>query len=697
MSIASEITRLQNAKAALKSSIEAKGVTVPQDAKIDTYAELIDSIPTGSKEYEPICFASLEDGNTFKLNKEISISVDGKKTWQTLKADTNSPVINTGEKIYFRATENASPFAGTTDDYYQFTTAKTCNVSGHPYSLYAKFSSYFFGNLFNGTKVVDASDLTLDADIVSNGCYFSMFEGCTSLTTAPELPATTLANSCYNAMFRNCTSLVTAPELPATTLADSCYRQMFRGCTSLVTAPELPATTLANYCYFSMFEGCTSLTTAPELPATTLADGCYFSMFYGCTSLTTAPELPATTLTSDCYSHMFDNCTKLNYIKCLATDISASTCLSNWVTNVASTGTFVKNPNMSSWPTGTSGIPTGWTVEDAQEYQYLTFIPVVDATFKWSQPKATGHLEYSTDGGQTWVTIVDRGSTPTIKAGSKVLWRGDLVPSSLSGWEGTGAFSATGNYNAYGNTMSLLFYDNYYGKQLNSTEYNYAFLRLFMDDTHILSAPLLPATSLSYRCYRQMFRGCTSLVTAPELPSTTLANSCYESMFYSCTSLTTAPELPATTLADGCYFSMFYGCTSLTTAPELPATTLAYGCYFSMFSGCTSLTTAPELPATTLADSCYVSMFSGCTSLTTAPELPATTLADGCYFSMFYGCTKLNYIKCLATDISATNCTRSWLLYVASTGTFVKAAEMEDWLVGDDGRPSGWTVVNDNA
>lgn len=34
-------------------------------------------------------------------------------------------------------------------------------------------------------------------------------------------------------MFYNCTSLTTAPELPATTLADSCYGDMFNGCTSL--------------------------------------------------------------------------------------------------------------------------------------------------------------------------------------------------------------------------------------------------------------------------------------------------------------------------------------------------------------------------------------------------------------------------------------------------------------------------------
>ena len=111
-----------------------------------------------------------------------------------------------------------------------------------------------------------------------------------------------LAANCYGNMFQNCTSLVTAPTLPATTLANYCYSNMFYGCTSLVTAPMLPATTLANNCYSSMFYNCTSLVTAPALPATTLVSNCYQSMFYGCTGLTTAPALPATTLAIYCYN-----------------------------------------------------------------------------------------------------------------------------------------------------------------------------------------------------------------------------------------------------------------------------------------------------------------------------------------------------------------------------------------------------------
>ena len=38
-------------------------------------------------------------------------------------------------------------------------------------------------------------------------CYYEMFKGCTRLTQAPELPATTLANCCYNFMFSGCTNL----------------------------------------------------------------------------------------------------------------------------------------------------------------------------------------------------------------------------------------------------------------------------------------------------------------------------------------------------------------------------------------------------------------------------------------------------------------------------------------------------------
>jgi len=51
-------------------------------------------------------------------------------------------------------------------------------------------------------------------------------------------------------MFSDCSSLTSAPELPATTLAEGCYNSMFLGCSSLTNAPNLFAIILQPYCYY---------------------------------------------------------------------------------------------------------------------------------------------------------------------------------------------------------------------------------------------------------------------------------------------------------------------------------------------------------------------------------------------------------------------------------------------------------------
>ena len=113
-----------------------------------------------------------------------------------------------------------------------------------------------------------------------------------------------------------------------------------------------------------------------------------------------------------------------------------------------------------------------------------------------------------------------------------------------------------------------------------------------------------------------------------------------------------------------------------------------------LFYRCEGIVEVSEnfLPATTLTDYCYENMFYGCTSLTTAPELPATTLASYCYYCMFDGCSKLNYIKMLATDISALKCLSYWVSDVPPTGTFVKCKGVE-FPRGVNGIPEGWDVI----
>ena len=202
--------------------------------------------------------------------------------------------INSGDTLYIRG-NNPDGFSHGTTKYSSFVmngTSVSCS-----------------GNIMS---LIDYRKKNLDT-IPCDYCFYGLFENCTILTTAPELPAQRLANFCYCKMFSECYILKTAPELPAKTLADYCYAFMFSGCTALKTAPELPAMKLANSCYYRMFEYCTSLKTAPELPATILADNCYSSMFRGCTSLTAKPELPATKLAKNCYTDMFRGCTSLKH------------------------------------------------------------------------------------------------------------------------------------------------------------------------------------------------------------------------------------------------------------------------------------------------------------------------------------------------------------------------------------------------
>ena len=170
-----------------------------------------------------------------------------------------------------------------------------------------------YSYMFSGCSKLETGPKELPAITLANNCYSHMFYDCSKLETGPiELPATTLAESCYMGMFRDCTNLKNVPdELPAKTMYPKCYLNMFTGCSSLEGGPKLPATTLAESCYKNMFEDCKKLKTAPELNAISLKESCYFSMFWGCASLTAAPDLPATELAENCYAVMFRGCKNL--------------------------------------------------------------------------------------------------------------------------------------------------------------------------------------------------------------------------------------------------------------------------------------------------------------------------------------------------------------------------------------------------
>lgn len=241
-----------------------------------------------------------------------------------------------------------------------------------PSKLSVKRLGYFsFGNMFNNcTSLITSPEFTVEEINGSSACI-RMFSGCTSLTKVDaHLLSIYPYNGSYEQMFANCTSLTSVTEIAVATsgVGQTAYSKMFYNCSSL-THPQIASIGTSDIPFSNsslnldyMYYGCSALTEAPELPL----EPRYFTyshMFYNCKSLTRAPELPARTLDNGRgYSNMFCGCSNLNYVKCLATSRDSYYNTEFWLSGVASSGTFVKPSSMTSWGTGPSDIPSGWTI-----------------------------------------------------------------------------------------------------------------------------------------------------------------------------------------------------------------------------------------------------------------------------------------------------------------------------------------------
>ena len=106
MSIQSELTRLTNAKAAIQTAIEGKGVTVPSGTLLDGMASLIESIEAGGGTISGKKFISGEITFSETPTSEITISHDNvgyrSQPFVFLATDARAPSANTGALISAR-------------------------------------------------------------------------------------------------------------------------------------------------------------------------------------------------------------------------------------------------------------------------------------------------------------------------------------------------------------------------------------------------------------------------------------------------------------------------------------------------------------------------------------------------------------------------------------------------------------------
>ena len=257
-------------------------------------------VALGSTSSEALCFTAKADQSMLRLSKtrspqdiNLQTSTDG-KSWTPYNIGDVITVPNAGDKVYFAAVGSNYTLASSPENYHRFDFIGEFEASGNVNSLLEEDPNI-------------ARTMSLEG---RNFCYAYLFSG---------------------------TSLTKAPELPATTLAYGCYAMMFNNCSLLTQAPVLPAYDLAGFCYYYMFENCTSLTEAPELPAYQLVDSCYAYMFQGCTSL--------------------------NYVAA-GFDNWVQNATSDWLNNVAATGTFVCPSTLIDNTTerNTSTVPESWNM-----------------------------------------------------------------------------------------------------------------------------------------------------------------------------------------------------------------------------------------------------------------------------------------------------------------------------------------------
>jgi len=220
-------------------------------------------------------------GNTLKMSavvNSLEYSTDGGATWNEL--GTNEVAFGNGIAVLLRGkaangTGNSSEYATiqiTGEDVVCYGDIRTLiNWENHTAAETANASFY---GLFKGCDVlVDASELKLipDGETMADECYSYMFSGCTSMTEAPELPATELSKGCYSYMFSGCTSMTEAPELPAPVLTEDCYKSMFAGCTELDNVTISATDASAPGCIDGMLED-VELSEPSEIVAVTAED-----------------------------------------------------------------------------------------------------------------------------------------------------------------------------------------------------------------------------------------------------------------------------------------------------------------------------------------------------------------------------------------------------------------------------------------
>ena len=307
MSIANEITRLQNAKTSIKTSIENKGVIVG-DGTIDTYASKINEISTSSA---VLGTKTITENGTYKAiddnldgYSEVNVQLKGTEPQFTGHYDTEGlrQIGWTDEEIEYY-NQNGVQWNSSEDNYFKLTQTELAGDDSKNTRFLPKSSTLTHFKNYN--KLFAIPNINTNNNIGMS----SMFQNCYSLTTIPQFDTSNKTN--MNNMFQNCFSLTTIPQLDTNNVTD--MSNMFSSCHSLITIPQLNTGKVINM--DNMFSSCRSLITIPLLDTSKVTT--MNNMFLECYSLKTIPQLNVSKVTN--MHSMFSYCYSLKIIPLLDT------------------------------------------------------------------------------------------------------------------------------------------------------------------------------------------------------------------------------------------------------------------------------------------------------------------------------------------------------------------------------------------
>ena len=297
--IAENLSRIQSSKTDIKTAIEAKGVTVPSSATIDTYATYISQISGGGGGIPMPSNLSAATLNNFGLltsaaikNGVTSISNGAFRYCKSLSSieipDSVTSIANSAFESCSSLTSITIPDSVTSISDYAFNGCISLTSIEIPDSV-----TSIGGSVFANCSGI--TSCTIGSGVTSIGNF--VFRYCTKLTSI-EIPDS--VTSIGNFVFANCSGITSCTiGSGVTSIANSA----FESCSSLtsVTIPN-SVTSIGN----SVFRYCKSLSSI-DIPDSVTSIG--NSVFQNCISLTsvTVNAVTPPTISGNVFSNT-NNC-----------------------------------------------------------------------------------------------------------------------------------------------------------------------------------------------------------------------------------------------------------------------------------------------------------------------------------------------------------------------------------------------------